>query len=82
MIPHSTVRNLLTWNEDDREAARRSLESEMVGYARRQVQLEGLSPNCVEDVIHGTKHHRCRNDGSNCLCICHDPESIKEKVAS
>ena len=79
MIPHPTVENLLREHgttAEGRQAAREALIEATLVEARREATLYGLSRNCEEALRRGVKpeQHWCKNDGSNCLCQCHDPK--------
>lgn len=57
-----------------RQGERQRLVDEAVERARHDARLAGLSVNCEGDLRWGVdlSKHRCRNDGSGCLCECHD----------
>jgi hypothetical protein len=58
-----------------RRNARQAIVEEAVERARHDARFVGLSINCEGDMKYGIPltSHRCRNDGSRCLCECHDP---------
>ena len=61
---------------EGREAAREAILESAIEQAQREARFCGLSLNCVGDTYAGAKHHRCRNDGTTCLCPCHDPKPM------
>lgn len=58
-----------------RRAARDALTAAAVERANQEANLLGLSTHCQDDTrtYVPPERHRCRNDGSTCLCRCHDP---------
>ncbi len=79
LVSHATTEALLARHgstAEGRRAAREELVEEAVQRARHEARLLGLSLNCEDDVRFATPltSHRCRNDGSTCLCACHDPQ--------
>lgn len=78
IVSHPTVPILLESHGrtvEGRRAAREQIVAEIVERARREARLCGLSLNCERAVRWGLEpgRHACRNDGSTCLCECHDP---------
>ena len=71
-------------DRNERRARRQALVEEAVERARHDARLVGLSINCENDVKWDVAlaHHRCRNDGSGCLCECHDPEPAEVAARS
>ena len=66
---------------DAREAVRQKRRAELLEDAERRAEMAGRTMKCVGFVnvgnAFGTPRHRddpdgCRNDGSGCLCPCHD----------
>lgn len=60
-----------------REAARASRRRLILDEAEARAALYGLTINCRERTIHGTHPTGtpgCANDGSNCMCPCHDQD--------
>jgi hypothetical protein len=75
-IPHPSVASLLCNHGNDRagrQAARQELVETAEAWARNAALLMGVSLKCEEDIRARARHHRCSNDGSTCLCACHDP---------
>lgn len=62
-----------------RQALRQELVEEAIERARHAARLEGISINCAGDIAAHVPadRHRCRNDGSTCLCECHDREPVE-----
>jgi hypothetical protein len=59
-----------------REAARADRRRAILAEAEDRAALYGLTINCGERLFagtHPTEGPGCGNDGSNCMCRCHDP---------
>jgi hypothetical protein len=71
VTPHTAVANLLAKHGNHgagRARARAQIAREIGGSIAAQIAQAGRSMRCaVED-------HGCLNDGSTCICECHDPE--------
>jgi hypothetical protein len=75
VIPHPTTETLLRRHgqtAEGRQRARQELIDVAVESARVAAAKMGLSLRCEQAVRWGLGHD-CRNDGSTCLCSCHDP---------
>ena len=55
----------------DRAAARQLIKAHMLAEAERQAAVAACSMNC-EWGRHADEDYGCANDGSGCLCACHD----------
>ena len=69
----------------ERQAERDRIRTYMLAAAELQITDAGRAPNCGEysrpwasGPIHSTEPNGCRNDGSTCLCECHDVPSGAE----
>jgi hypothetical protein len=56
---------------DARVAVRAELREQVLAAAERSVRLAGRSMVCGEYDNHAPGG--CQNDGSTCICECHDP---------
>jgi hypothetical protein len=58
-------------------AARHALREQLLAEARERAMRDAVrahsSIKCGEYGQHATAPGGCRNDGSTCLCACHDP---------
>lgn len=62
-------------NAAERAERRAERSIERLDWAPRlKARSAGISGACWDDMHYGTPtaQHRCRNDGSSCLCECHD----------
>lgn len=63
----------------ERDAERQRVAEFMLAEARRQATVAGLSSKCAGYLRPRPEHADgfggCRNDGSTCLCECHDVPS-------
>ena len=79
MIPHLGMKLAMQRAGGDRAAARGLIRASIVAEAARQVDEEvvraGRSLNCANAIAYLHEDHGCRNDGSTCLCECHDATS-------
>lgn len=81
MIPHLTIASALEQAHGDRYEARDLIRASIVAEAKRQVEQEmrraDRSLVCARATAHAedADEHGCRNDGSGCLCECHDAAS-------
>ena len=58
-----------------REAARQQIREDLARDAAARAEEQGRSWKCAEGIRHrGVEFDGCRNDGTGCLCWCHDPE--------
>lgn len=63
---------------EERAAERRAISRQEMRKARRQALMTGRSALCcgfgdAKDARHAGQPDGCRNDGSHCICECHDP---------
>lgn len=80
MTPYPSVRQLLRrygTTAAGRRAARQRLADHVVDTARREASTAGRSAKC-RSANHRGATTGCENDGSSCLCFCHDPASGQE----
>jgi len=69
-------------SREQRQAERRRLHNEIMATAKVHADRPGRSMKCSGDGFAGIPRHAdypdigCKNDGSNCLCQCHDPKAI------
>jgi hypothetical protein len=93
MIPHPTVNSLLTKHgntPDGRRAARAAITDTVVTYARREAATAGRSINCGMGNHrrtwrnHTGKNHAvgCTDDGTSCICECHDDQTPTGQASS
>lgn len=73
MIIHLSVDIALEQTGGDRPAARALIREGMMQQAELEAGLAGLSLKCRID-MHANAGNGCANDGSACLCECHDPD--------
>lgn len=64
--------------KEERAAERRSIARQEMRRARRQILITGRSGKCSgfgdgRDAEHAGQVGGCANDGSTCICECHDP---------
>lgn len=78
MIPYPSPELLLREfgsHDEGRRKARAEIERAMVERAKAEAERAGRSLNCESgnhrDVYQGVRVG-CRNDGSTCICECHD----------
>jgi hypothetical protein len=71
MIPHLGMELALKETEGDRPAARALIREGILRQAELEARLAGLSLKCRID-FHTLSGNGCLNDGSSCLCACHD----------
>lgn len=55
----------------DRAAARHLIRAAIMAGAERQVAQAGCSGKCTVEQ-HADEPYGCKNDGSTCICYCHD----------
>lgn len=55
----------------DREVARALIRAGIVARAEAEARFAGRSLKCKRDE-HATDRYGCANDGSTCICACHD----------
>jgi len=87
MIPYPTTQTLLTKHGNTaagREKARKEIVAVIRAGADREATAAGRSMKCAgwanAGIALATPRHRgdpdgCRNNGSTCICECHDPIS-------
>lgn len=66
----------------DRARARDLIRAAILGQAMEDVLRAGLSANCERDFALSASEHACRNDGSGCICVCHDGKPTDEKASN
>lgn len=71
MIPYPGIKLALKQANGDRSAARGLMRAAVLADAERQAAIAGLSMNC-EYGKHADQRYGCKNDGSGCICECHD----------
>jgi hypothetical protein len=57
----------------ERAAKRNKIRADQREIAERNSRKLGRSIRCGEYAQHVDQEGGCANDGSNCLCECHDP---------
>lgn len=68
----------------DRAAARHLIKAHIMANAERQAELAGRSLKCGNE-DHANDPNGCKNDGTGCLCYCHDataPAYVYQKDAT
>jgi hypothetical protein len=65
----------------ERQAERKRLVDYVMDRARRDITIRGRSMKCggfdgVTEPRHAGTEDGCKNDGTGCLCECHDPGSV------
>lgn len=80
MIPRPAVEALLQRHgntAEGRRVARREMHRIVMGQAAAEAAAAGKSMRCARDdcarMSRGVREG-CLNDGSRCICECHDPE--------
>lgn len=58
----------------DRAAERAKIRANQQEIAERNSRRLGRSLKCGEDGRHAGEEYGCLNDGTGCLCECHDPQ--------
>jgi len=52
--------------------ARKEVREGIIAAAVERIRYSiGYSANCA-DAVRYSHEHRCANDGSTCICVCHD----------
>ena len=82
MFPHPPAGYLLAGRADTpagRAAARAELRQLIVRRAEQFADFAARSANCqIRMHLYGRDHQPCGNDGSTCICECHDnPKETK-----
>ena len=71
MIAHLGMELALQQTGGDRAAARALIREGVIRQAELEAKLAGLSLKCrIEH--HAGSPDACANDGSTCICACHD----------
>ena len=65
------VRLALERTRGDRAAARHLIRAHIMAEAERQAAIAGRSMKC-ESGMHADQLYGCANDGTTCICQCHD----------
>jgi len=71
MHPYPTAQKALDLTAGDRVAARHLIRAHIMANAERLVAQAGCSIKCKSD-RHSDQNYGCQNDGSGCICYCHD----------
>jgi hypothetical protein len=78
MIPHTTVEALLAKHGntlEGRPKVRAHIRRQVLAAAEAEATVAGLSHACRNGHhFSATGPSGCRNDGSDCICECHDPK--------
>lgn len=74
MISHPGTELALKQTNGDRLAARHLIRAHILAGAERQAEQAGCSMKCATG-RHATEPYGCKNDGSGCICACHDPHA-------
>jgi len=74
-------------NLAERQAERDRIRVYMLAQAELQIAKAARSPRCSGDANWGQTEHSndfggCRNDGSTCLCECHDARPVGPEETS
>lgn len=61
---------------EERRAMRRQIRDRLLQRAEAELVQIHRSSNCAYALVYGgSAVHSCRNDGSTCICECHDPRA-------
>lgn len=75
-ISHPSTEAFLAHAQGDRAQARNDFREHVLEQVRGQLPLLGLSARCETLLRYRNvlplDQHDCENDGSSCLCECHD----------
>lgn len=74
MISYPGMELALKRTNGDRAAARHLIRAHIMAAAERQAEHAGCSLMC-EYGRHADQSYGCANDGTTCLCNCHDAGS-------
>lgn len=75
MTGHTAVDDLVAKHgntTEGRAKARAHIRRQILAAAEQEAALAGRSPNCVA-AIQAQRRHYCANNGTTCICECHDP---------
>lgn len=87
-ISHPSVEAFLAHAEGDRAQARNDIREHVLEQVRDQLPLLpllGLSTRCETLLRYSSvplDKHDCQNDGSSCLCECHDADWDPKRVVA
>lgn len=73
MIPYPGVAVALERANGNRPRAREVIREAIMSAAQQQAEVAGRSLRCRQ-AQHAGDQDGCRNDGTNCICFCHDPK--------
>lgn len=71
MNPYPGTELALRQANGDRAAARQLMREAILAGAEQEVSVAGRSMKCGWGK-HAPDRHGCENDGSGCICECHD----------
>ena len=72
MIVTLSATEALVQAKGDRQLARDLIRAFIVARAEDEARLAGCSLKCRVS-MHALAGNGCANDGSTCICACHDP---------
>jgi hypothetical protein len=72
VIPYPGIELALKQTNGDRSSARHLMRAHIMAGAERQAAQAGCSMKCTAE-RHADEPYGCKNDGSGCICYCHDP---------
>jgi len=73
-VSHPGMELALKRTDGDRSAARHLIRAHIMADAERKASAAACSMKCAADQ-HVDDAYGCRNDGSGCLCYCHDADA-------
>lgn len=71
MISHRGTEAALECAAGERPLARDLIRADIITQAERLAKIAGCSLKCQAD-NHADEPYGCANDGSTCICACHD----------
>ena len=72
--PYPTMQAALKRTNGDRSAARHLIKAHIMADAERLAAQAGRSIKCKNE-NHADEPYGCKNDGTGCICFCHDAAS-------
>lgn len=82
---HPSVEAFLAHAGGDRAQARNDIREHVLEQVRGQLPLLGLSMHCATLIQYANvplDQHDCQNDGSSCLCECHDADWDPKRIVA
>lgn len=84
-ISHPPVEAFLAHAQGDRAQARNDIREHVLEQVRSQLPMLGLSTRCETMLRYSNvllDKHDCQNDGSSCLCECHDADWDPKRIVA